>query len=149
MKETLVGGRKRETQTLSNAEALDSTLVHEFVLQAHADVSRVTALLDQEPRLVNAAWDWGGGDWETGLGAAAHMGRKDIALALLGRGARLDVFAAAMLGKIAIIQAVLAAFPGALHVPGAHGISLLQHARAGGEEASQVVAYLEGLLSGI
>ncbi|HEU5368114.1 MAG TPA: ankyrin repeat domain-containing protein [Ktedonobacterales bacterium] len=127
--------------------ALDPTLVHEFVLQAHGDLSRVNALLDQEPRLINAAWDWGGGDWETALGAAAHMGRKDIAQALLARGARLDVFAAAMLGKLEIIQAVLAAFPDALHVPGPHGIPLVQHARVGGEEAAPVTAFLESLLN--
>ena len=127
--------------------ALDQTLVREFVLHAHGDLSRVNALLDQEPKLINAAWDWGGGDWETALGAAAHMGRKDIAQALLARGARLDVFAAAMLGKLEIIQAVLAAFPDALRVPGPHGIPLVQHARAGGEEAAPVVAFLEGLLN--
>ena len=128
-------------------EALDQTLVKEFVTQAHGDLSRVNALLDKEPRLVNASWDWGGGDWETGLGAAAHMGRKDIAQALLARGARLDVFAAAMLGKLEIIQAVLSAFPDTLQVHGPHGISLLQHARAGGEAAAPVVAFLEGLLN--
>jgi hypothetical protein len=132
---------------MSKPEALEPTLVHEFVLQAHSDLNRVNALLDQEPRLVNAAWDWGGGDWETALGAAAHMGRPDIAQALLARGARLDVFAAAMLGKLEIIQAVLAAFPDALHTPGAHGIPLIQHARAGGAAAAPVVALLEGLLN--
>ncbi|HEY7355586.1 MAG TPA: ankyrin repeat domain-containing protein [Ktedonobacterales bacterium] len=127
--------------------ALDQSLVREFVLQAHGDLSRVNALLEQEPKLINAAWDWGGGDWETALGAAAHMGRKDIAQALLERGARLDVFAAAMLGKLEIIQAVLSVFPDALHVPGPHGIPLVQHARVGGEEAAPVVAFLEGLLN--
>ncbi|HLW02339.1 MAG TPA: ankyrin repeat domain-containing protein [Ktedonobacterales bacterium] len=129
------------------AEALNPTLVHELVLQAHRSLDRVNELLEQEPRLVNAAWDWGGGDWETALGAAAHMGRKDIAQALLSRGARLDIFAAAMLGKLEIIQATLAAFPEALHTPGPHGIPLLQHAQAGGKEAAPVVAFLEGLLN--
>jgi hypothetical protein len=132
---------------MSKAEALDPTLVHDFVLHAHSDLNRVNTLLDQESRLVNAAWDWGGGDWETALGAAAHMGRQDIALALLARGARLDVFAAAMLGKLEIIQAVLSAFPEALHTPGAHGIPLVQHARAGGEAAAPVLALLESLLN--
>jgi hypothetical protein len=129
------------------AAALDPTLVHELVLQAHGSLERVTELLEQEPRLVNAAWDWGGGDWETALGAAAHMGRRDIAQALLARGARLDVFAAAMLGKLEIIQTVLAAFPDALRTPGPHGIPLAQHARAGGDEAAPVAAYLESLLN--
>ncbi len=132
---------------MSKVEALDPTLVHDFVLHAHSDLNRVNTLLDQEARLVNAAWDWGGGDWETALGAAAHMGRQDIALALLARGARLDVFAAAMLGKLEIIQAVLSAFPEALQTPGAHGIPLVQHARAGGEAAAPVFAFLESLLN--
>ena len=54
---------------------LDPQLVQEFVAKAHGDIDAVSALLQQEPRLVNAAWDWGGGDWETGLGAAAETAR--------------------------------------------------------------------------
>lgn len=130
---------------MEKREALDAELVQAFVGNAHGDLDRVKELLDQEPKLVNAAWDWGGGDWETGLGAAAHMGRKDIALYLLDHGARLDVFAAAMLGKLAIVQAAVAAFPGTHRIPGPHGISLLSHARAGGEDAAAVVALLETL----
>ena len=78
---------------------LEPEFVNEFVLKAHGDFDTVKRLLEQEPELLNAAWDWGGGDWETGLGAAAHMGRRAIALHLLERGARMDVFAAAMLGE--------------------------------------------------
>ena len=59
--------------------ALDPAIVESFVAKAHGDLDGVRALLDEEPALVNATWDWGGGDWETGLGAAAHMGRRDIA----------------------------------------------------------------------
>ena len=59
----------------------------------------------------NAAWNRGGGDWETALGAAGHMGRRDIAEVLLARGARLDVFAAAMLGQADIVRAIVEAFP--------------------------------------
>src|ERR687896_2307780 len=91
--------------------ALNPELVQEFVAKAHGDLEAVRELLASEPTLVNAAWDWGGGDWETGLGAAAHMGRRDIALFLLEQGARLDVFGAAMLGEVEIVRAVLAAHP--------------------------------------
>lgn len=125
---------------------LESDLVREFVGNAHGDLARVRELLSQEPRLVNAAWDWGGGDWETGLGAAAHMGRADIAHELLAHGARLDLFAAAMLGELAVVRAALEAFPAALHTPGPHGIPLIAHAKAGGEAAAPVAAYLESLL---
>lgn len=125
--------------------ALDPSMVQEFVAVAHGDLSRVTALLAQEPRLVNAAWDWGGGDWETALGAAAHTGGKEIAHHLLAHGARLDLFAAAMLGELEIVQATLSAFPEALHVRGPHGIPLVEHARMGGESAAMVLTMLESL----
>ncbi len=123
--------------------AVPPDLVRALVAHAHGDLDQVQALLTQEPALINAAWDWGGGDWETALGAAAHMGRQDIARHLLDHGARLDVFTAAMLGELAIVQAVLQAFPQAIDVPGAHGIPLIAHARAGGEDAAAVVAFLE------
>lgn len=123
--------------------ALEASLVHDFVGNAHSDLARVQELLEQEPALLHACWDWGGGDFETGLGAASHMGRRDIAEYLLEKGARLDLFAAAMLGKLDIIKATLAAFPGAIDTPGPHGIPLVAHARAGGDEARAVLEYLE------
>lgn len=125
--------------------ALESKLVQEFIGKAHGDLNRVQELLAQEPALINACWDWGGGDFETGLGAAAHMGRKDIACFLLDKGARLDLFAAAMLGKLDIVKAALAAFPGAIHTPGPHGIPLIAHAQAGGDEARVVFEFLVSL----
>lgn len=73
------------------------------------------------------------------------MGRRDIAEYLLERGARLDIFAAAMLGKLDIVRAAIEGFPGTLSVAGPHGIPLLAHAKAGGPEAAAVVDYLEEL----
>jgi hypothetical protein len=125
--------------------ALPSEMVQEFVAKAHGDLEQVQTLLHQEPALVNAAWDWGGGDWETGLGAAAHVGRRDIAHYLLGHGARLDLFAAAMLGHLELVVAILAAYPDMRQALGPHGIPLLVHAQAGGPEAAAVVDYLQSL----
>jgi hypothetical protein len=122
---------------------LDPEKVQAFVGQAHGDLDAVRGLLEEQPALLNAAWDWGDGDWETGLGAAAHMGRRDIALFLLERGARMDVFAAAMLGEVEIVRAVLAAQPSARDALGPHGIPLLAHAQAGGDDARGVVELLE------
>jgi hypothetical protein len=122
---------------------LDAATVESFVAQAHGDLDAVRSMLEAEPALLNAAWDWGGGDWETGLGAAAHMGRRDIALFLLERGARMDVFAAAMLGEVGVVRAVLAVQPAARDALGPHGIPLRAHAQAGGEEARAVVELLE------
>ena len=125
--------------------ALEAKLVEEFVGKAHGNFDRIKELLTQEPGLVNATWDWGGGDFETALGAAGHMGRKDIANYLLEHGARLDIFVAAMLGKLEIIKAALSAYPEAIDIPGPHGIPLIEHASAGGDEARAVLEFLESL----
>ncbi len=124
---------------------IDQSIVREYVLNAHGDLTRVEQLIAQEPRLVNAVWDWGGGDWESGLGAAAHTGRKEIAQFLLAKGARIDLFAAAMLDQLEIVRATLEAFPEAVHVPGPHGISLLAHARVG--HADRVASLIEASLA--
>lgn len=134
-------------EKMESKPALEASLVQEFVGNAHGDLNRVKELFAQEPALINACWDWGGGDFETGLGAAAHMGRRDIAIFLLENGARLDLFAAAMLGRLDIVKAALTAFPEAIRSPGPHGIPLIAHAKAGGDEAKEVLAYLESLQS--
>ena len=125
--------------------ALESKLAQEFVGNAHGDLARVKELLAQEPMLINATWDWGGGDFETALGAASHMGRKDIAEFLLEHGARLDIFAATMLGKLEIVKATLDAFPDVINTPGPHGIPLITHAEMGKDDAKEVLDYLKSL----
>ncbi len=130
---------------MSEKQPLAPERVQEFVGKAHGDFESVRELMAQEPSLLNAAWDWGNGDWETALGAASHMGRRDIALWLLERGARMDIFAAAMLGKLEVVLAIIAAQPEAQTGPGPHGIPLIVHARQGGGEASAVLSYLETL----
>jgi len=117
--------------------------VQEFVGNAHGDLDAVRAALEADSTLANATWDWGGGDWETALGAAAHMGRRDIAELLLGYGARLDVFAAAMLGDVEIVRAILSAHPEVRDAKGPHGIPLREHAVAGGERAQPVLELLD------
>jgi hypothetical protein len=123
--------------------ALPADKVQAFVGVSHGDLAAVKALLTELPGLINATWDWGGGDFESGLGAAAHMGRRDIAEFLLAHGARFDLYAAAMLGQLEAVQAILTANPDARRVPGAHGIPLIVHAQQGGAQA--VVEYLQSL----
>jgi len=124
---------------------LNLDMVQEFVRVGHFDLDRTKALLAQEPGLLNATWDWGGGDWETALGGAGHMGRKDIALFLISSGARMDIFHAAMLGRLDIVKPMLTAFPNLAASKGPHGITLMAHAQKGGEEAVTVVRFLESL----
>ena len=127
---------------MADKTPLAPELVNEFVGKSHGDLDRVQQLLEQHPALVNAAWDWGNGDWETGLGAAAHVGRRDIALFLLEKGARMDIFAAAMLGYLPVVRAMVEAVPSARGWCGPHGIPLLTHAEAGGNTAVAVADYL-------
>jgi hypothetical protein len=124
---------------------INPALVAEFVAKAHGDLDRVKELLNGEPALVNASWDWGGGDWETGLGAAAHVGRRDIAEHLLSKGARMDIYSAAMLGHLDIVKAILAVFPDMKDARGPHGIPLIVHAKMGGEQAAAVLEHLLSL----
>jgi hypothetical protein len=93
--------------------------------------------------LANAGWDWGFGDWETPLGAASHVGNREIAALLLDAGARPTIFSAAMLGQLEVVKAFVTATPGIQRVRGPHGIPLLAHAKAGG--AAAVVTYLESV----
>jgi hypothetical protein len=75
------------------------------------------------------------------------MGRRDIAEFLIENGARLDLFAATMLGKIEIVKATLEAFPEAIRTAGPQGIPLIAHGRTGGDEAKEVLESLESELS--
>lgn len=89
-------------------------------------------MLDRDPKLVYAAWDWGGGDWETGLGGASHVGSRKMARFLLERGARVDAFCAAMLGETEVIAAMVAADTAVVNARGPHGYCLLYHAAING-----------------
>ena len=123
----------------------DRARVKRFVIAAHVNFTAVKTMLGEEPKLINGTIDWGNGDFETALGGASHMGRRDIAEYLLEHNARMDIFAATMLGKLDIVEAAVAAFPNIVHVPGPHGIPLLVHAEKGGPAAKDVLEFLRPL----
>jgi hypothetical protein len=124
----------------------DRARVKRFVIAGHANLPAVKAMLAEEPNLINGAIDWGNGDFETALGGASHMGRRDIAEYLLEHNARMDIFAATMLGQIDIVSAAVAAFPNIVHVLGPHGIPLIVHAEKGGPAAKAVWEFLRPLV---
>lgn len=96
---------------------------------AHTDLNKVKELVTARPELAGAAWDWGYGDYETALGAASHMGRRDIAEFLIAYGARPDIFTFAMMGMLKSVQEIIETFPGIQGHRGPHGITLLKHAQ--------------------
>ena len=124
---------------------INRSFAQDFVIFAHSDLEMTTKLLDKEPALLNAAIDWGNGDWETGLGGASHMGRRDIVELLLDRGARIDLFCAAMMGQLEAIKAFLTLQPKLIDAKGPHGFSLHFHAQVGGEKSANVLDYLQSV----
>ncbi len=122
---------------------INRQLAQDFVIYAHSDLEMVKKLLDREPSLLNASIDWGGGDWETALGGASHMGRREIVEHLLSRGARIDLFCATMMGQLDAVKAFLTLQPTLIDARGPHGFSLHFHAQVGGELALPTLEYLQ------
>ncbi|MEE9129359.1 MAG: hypothetical protein V3T84_05025 [Phycisphaerales bacterium] len=139
------GGDEPSASVYDGFPSQDRALVRETVTVSHFGFGRVRELVEASPALAKANWDWGYGDWESALGAASHMGKRDIAEFLIEHGARPNIFSATMLGQLDVVKSFVAASPGVQRTPGPHGITLLTHAKHGGEPAAAVVAYLESL----
>ena len=133
----------------------DVESVREVVGASHTRFDRVKELVKARPALAKAVYDWGFGDWESAIGAASHMARRDIAEFLMEYGARPNLFTYAMLGKFDAVKSMVEAMPGVQRIPGPHGITLLGHAeirlRRGNmgdqetKDVSAVVDYLKSL----
>lgn len=133
---------------ISGADAFpqqDPAIVKDAVSASHGNVARIRELVEKQPAMARASIDWGFGDWETCIDAAAHVGNKPIADFLLSHGARPTIFSAAMMGQLDAVKAMIAARPGYQRTLGPHGITLMAHAKAGGPDAEAVVQYLTGL----
>ena len=120
-------------------------IVKEFVTVAHGKMDRLKEMLENDFLLLHVSYDWGGGDFETAIEAAGHMGNKEIADYLLSKGARYNIYLAAMLGHLDIVKQVLTMNSQLLNSKGPHGFTLLHHAKKGGESSVVVVDYLQGL----
>ncbi len=133
---------------ISSADAFpqqDPALVKDAVGASHGNFARIRELVERQPAMARASIDWGFGDWETCIDAAAHVGNKPIADFLLTHGARPTIFSAAMMGQLDAVKAFIAARPGIQKTLGPHGITLMSHAKAGGPDAAAVVQYLAAL----
>jgi len=125
------------------ADPLPAEKVKEFVTAGHSNLEKVKSLLQEFPTLLYATWDWGGGDFETAIEGAGHVGNKEIANYLIGAGARTNLFVLTMLGKTAIVKTYLETFPGYLNARGPHGFTFLHHAQRGGEDAKELLEYIQ------
>lgn len=100
---------------------ITQTLIDEFVGVAHGNLARVKELLEAHPGLLNTNASFN----ETALGAAAQTGNIPIAEYLLAAGAPLDIFAAAMLGRLDDARAMLDASPALAGATGSHNLPLM------------------------
>jgi hypothetical protein len=94
---------------------LAGDLVKEFVIAGHGNFEKTKQMLEKEPALLNASWDWGNGDFEEAIEGAGHVGNTPIAEFLIEKGARMNLFTATMLCKIDIVKPMIDTFPLLLH----------------------------------
>jgi hypothetical protein len=128
-----------------NRTGLNTELVKQFVGAAHKDMEKVKSMLVETPDLLNSVNNLGGWDWEDAIGAAGHVGIPELASFLLDMGARPTICVAAMLGKIDVVKTYVKAFPYMKDAVGPHKISLVRHAKAGGDNAREVLEYLQSI----
>ena len=124
---------------------LDKALVEKFVGASHGKMDIVKTLLEAHPTLLNAAHDWRRGDFETGLGAASHVGHKELVTYFLNKGAQANIFTMALFGEIEILKSMLTFSPKLINAKGPHGYTLLHHAEQGGDQAKATKDYLISL----
>jgi len=134
-----------QTQQPEKPPPIKLEIVKEFVGVSHGNIARVKEMLENDHLLLHISFDWGGGDYESGIEAAGHVGNKEIAAYLLGKGARYNIYLACMLGHLDIVKQVLAFNPQLLNSKGPHGFTMLHHAMKGGEDSKAVVDYLQSL----
>src|SRR5687768_13455199 len=58
--------------------SIEDSIVSEVVGVSHFNLDRLKVLVDARPELSRATWDWAYADWESAIGAASHVGRRDI-----------------------------------------------------------------------
>ena len=136
---------KAQNQEPQRPPQIKLEIVKEFVGVSHGKFDRMKEMLDNDHLLLHVSYDWGGGDYESGIEAAGHVGNKEIAAYLLGKGARYNIYLASMLGHQDIVKQVLTANPQLLNSKGPHGFTMLHHALKGGEDSKAVVEYLQSL----
>jgi ankyrin repeat protein len=138
----LLNGQQEPKKEIPRPDPLPAEKVKDFVRAGHNDLEKVKSLLIEFPTLVYASWDLGGGDFETALEGAGHVGNKDIANYLIKQGSRTNMFVLTMLGKTQVVKPFLEAFPEYLTARGPHGFTLLHHAQRGGDDAKELLEYL-------
>ncbi|MEM7124860.1 MAG: ankyrin repeat domain-containing protein [Chloroflexota bacterium] len=114
---------------------ISQELIDEFVNISHGYLgedgfTQIKEMVEQHPDLVYAVHSDGD---ETGIGAAAHMGERQIVQYLLDKGATLDISIAAMMGWRDKLANFLKQAPALATAKGVHGIALIYFAALSGD----------------
>lgn len=121
---------------------LEVNLVKQFVAAGHNDLPKVKEMYAEYPNLIYSRYDWGNGDFESAIEGAGHVGNKEIANYLIEKGARVNIFILSMLGKTKLVQSILEDIPSLIFAKGAHGFTLLHHAKVGEKQAKSLYDFL-------
>ncbi len=113
-----------------NAPTFSQEEGNKFIIECHFDLDTVKGKLAENPALANA---YNAAMIESVIGAAGHMGRADIAEVLLAHGAKLELAAAAMLGRKDVVADALKKDASLAKSGGAHNIPVAFHAALGGD----------------
>jgi hypothetical protein len=142
---TLLSGPIFSQTNQDKPAPINLEIVKEFVGACHGKFDRAKEMLENDHLLLHVSYDWGGGDYESGIEAAGHVGNKEIANYLVAKGARYNIYLASMLGHMETVKNVLTFNPGLLNSKGPHGFTMLHHAQKGGPDAAAVAEYLQSL----
>jgi uncharacterized protein len=104
-----------------DTQGLPKDFINNFIVFSHFGFDRVKKLIELCPELLNTRSSWD----ELPVEAAAHMGRADIGVLFLDRGASYSICTAAVFGSLADVKRMLAEDPRRIHERGAHSFPLL------------------------
>jgi uncharacterized protein len=110
-------------------------IIKEFVIASHFDLAKVKTMLAEDASLINVEHQWGPNDFESGIGAAAHVGNRAIAEFFLAQGVVSNICVTAMLGHEDEVRAFLEDDARLANAKGAHGIPVMFHAAMSGNTA--------------
>ena len=104
---------------------------------------RNESLAGKRTGLLNSCWDWGAAISKPRSKARGHMGNKDIANFLLSKGARMNIFCAAMLGRLDVVKAIPLRLSRAEDLERSARLAMLHHATKGGVEPTPMLEILK------
>ncbi len=87
----------------------------------------------------------GGGDFETALGGASHVGYIELVNYLVENGTQMNLLTFCLLGKTDMVKSMLASYPALLIMKGPRGFSPLDYPIQGEANALEIKKYLESL----